>query len=105
MKTCFHSHFYTNYHEFYEGQLKQQFAKCVTAKLYTAKFNLFRLAGQFFMTVSYFPNFDGQNLFSQIQQAPGPIFRMVRKIPDAQKKFANLGLCTVGKAINFEILN
>ena len=24
MKTCFHSHFYANFHEFYEGQSKQQ---------------------------------------------------------------------------------
>ena len=59
METCFHSHFYTNFHEFYEGQLKQH----VTAKLYTAISNLFKLVVKFFQTVSIFPNFDGPNAF------------------------------------------
>ena len=34
---------------------------------------------QFFYTASSFPNFDGANAFTQIQQAPGPDFRKVGK--------------------------
>ena len=38
-------------------------------------FNQFKMAVQFFG----FPNFDGLNEFSKIQQAPGPNFRKVGK--------------------------
>ena len=39
-------------------------------------FNEFKIEVQFF-EASSFPNFDGPNAFSQIQQAPGPNVRKV----------------------------
>ena len=41
------------------------------------KYDTALLASQFSQIASNFPNFDGQNAFSQIQQAPGPDFRKV----------------------------
>ena len=64
---CFHSHFYANFHEFYEGQLM-----CYN---FILLFNLFKMAVQY----NFSPILMVQMLFSQIQQAPGPDFRMVGK--------------------------
>ena len=44
-------------------------------QLYTSKFNLFKMVVQY----QFFPILMVQMLFSQIQQAPGPDFRMVGK--------------------------
>ena len=77
MKTCFHSHFYANFQEFYEGQLKQQICNSflllilIYLKLQSSSFRLYQ----------FFPILMVQMLFSQIQQAPGPDFRLVGKSP------------------------
>ena len=42
---CFHSHFYVNFHEFYEGQLKQQMHYTV---IFLYAFNPFKIPVQFF---------------------------------------------------------
>ena len=52
--------FYANFHEFYEGQLKQQI--CYSFIL------PFKMAVQY----QFFANFDGPNVFFLNQQAPVP---------------------------------
>ena len=66
-----HKKFYTNFHEFYEGQLKPK----NMLQLYTANFNIFKMAVQY----QFSPILMVQLLFSQIQQALSPDFRMVGK--------------------------
>ena len=51
-------------------------SKSGTATLYTANFNLFKLLN---WQYQFFPIWMVQMLFSQIQQAPGPVFKMVGK--------------------------
>ena len=71
MKTCFHSYFMQFFMSFYGGQLKQ---------LYTANFLYVFLINLKWLSSSSFPNLKVQMLFlPQIQQAPGPDFRMVGK--------------------------
>ena len=69
MKTCIHSHFYATFHEFYEGQLKQQMPLiCFLTHLkWWSSFSKNSPISLFQMP------------FSQIQQAPGPDFRKVGK--------------------------
>ena len=73
MKTCFHSHFYANFHEFLRGAINA----ANILQLYTASF-LYLTHLEWWS--SYFPNFDGPNVFPpKIQRAPGPDFRNVGK--------------------------
>ena len=68
MKTCFHSHFYANFHEFYEpGQSKQQI--CYS---FILLFNLFKMVVQY----KFSPILMVQMLFFRIQQAPGSDFKI-----------------------------
>ena len=70
-KICFHSHFYANFHEFfYAGQLSK---KHVTA-LHISNGSPVLLDCIKFSKFSWSKCF-----FPQIQQAPGPNFRKVRK--------------------------
>ena len=62
---------------FYGGQLKQQICYSFTLLISYTVFNPFKMASIFFRQI--IPNFDGPNVFSQIQQAPGPNFRKVGK--------------------------
>ena len=68
--------FNENFHVFYEGQLKQQI--CYSFKLLISNIHHFNLKWwQFFYTycIKFSHFLVVQNLFSQIQQAPGPNFR------------------------------
>ena len=75
MKTCFHSHFYANFHEIYEGQLKQQI--CYSFIMLILIYLKWRPSS--FRQYQFFPIVMVQMLLYQIQQAPGPDFRMVGK--------------------------
>ena len=59
---------------FYGGQLKQQLCSSKTLLIFLYGFNPLKMAVQVFETASSVPNFDGPNVFSKIQQAPGPDF-------------------------------
>ena len=59
-------------------------------------FNPFKMKVQFFWTASSFPNFYGPNAFSQVQQAPGPNFKMVGKSLHSLAPLAPLTCVQIG---------
>ena len=87
MKTCFHSHFYANFHEFYEGQLI-----CYSFILLISIHLKWRPSINF-------SNFDGPNIFFPISTGPQSQFQNGKKVPGVQ-----ISVCQVCSSISLSTI-
>ena len=80
MKTSFHSPFYANFHEFYEGQFKKQICYTYILLISHMVFNLFKMVTSSFRLHPIFPILMVQMLFSPNSTCPWPRLQKERKI-------------------------